>query len=77
MATRSVLCTPPLSGPGSRLGELLGLEWSDVDLAARQLTVRRSLARAYGRGDELAKPKTSRCRRTDMLPAVAMDALRR
>ena len=64
-------------GTGLRLGELLGLEWSDVDLAGRQLTVRRSLSRAYGGGYELAEPKTSRSRRTVMLPALAIDAMRR
>ncbi len=64
-------------GTGLRLGELLGLSWSDVDLEARSLTVRRALSRSYGGGYELAEPKTSRSRRTVMLPAIAADALRR
>ena len=62
---------------GLRLGEVLGLGWDDVDLSARKLVVRRSLARAYGGGYELAEPKTSRSRRTVMLPTSAIDALRR
>jgi integrase len=62
---------------GLRQGELLGLTWTDVDLEARSLTVRRSLARAHGGGYELAEPKTTRSRRTVMLPALAVDALRR
>jgi integrase len=65
------------AGSGLRLGELLGLTWSDVDLEARQLTVRRSLSRAHGGGYELAEPKTARSRRTVMLPAIALDGLRR
>ena len=65
------------AGTGLRLGELLGLSWSDIDLEARQLTVRRSLSRAHGGGFELAEPKTARSRRTVMLPAIALDALRR
>lgn len=65
------------AGTGLRLGELLGLQWSDVDLDARQLTVRRALSRAHGGGFELAEPKTPRSRRTVMLPAIALDALRR
>jgi integrase len=64
-------------GTGLRQGELLGLAWTDVDLEARSLTVRRSLARAHGGGYELAEPKTKRSRRTIMLPTVALDALRR
>jgi integrase len=64
-------------GSGLRLGELLGLRWSDVNLEGRSLVVRRSLARARGGGWEVAEPKTSRSRRTVMLPAVAVDALRR
>jgi integrase len=64
-------------GTGLRLGETLGLAWTDVDLEARSLTVRRSLARAYAGGYELAETKTSRSRRTVMLPAIAIEALRR
>ena len=64
-------------GSGLRLGELLGLRWADVDLKGRSLVVRRSLARAHGGGYELAEPKTRRSRRTVMLPAVALDGLRR
>lgn len=62
---------------GLRQGELLGLAWTDVRLEApASLTVRRSLARAYG-GDgwELAEPKTPRSRRTVNLPAAAVQAL--
>ncbi len=62
---------------GLRLGELLGLEWSDVDLAGRRLTVRRTLARAAGTGWALAEPKSTKSRRTIPLAAVAVDALRR
>lgn len=64
-------------GSGLRAGELCGLRWSDVDLPARSLVVRRSMARAHGGGYELAEPKTARSRRTVMLPAVAVDGLRR
>lgn len=67
-------------GSGLRLGELLGLSWDDIDIDARQLTVRRTLARTYsgGRGGyDFAEPKTKRSRRTVMLPALAIEALRR
>jgi integrase len=62
---------------GLRLGELLGLAWPDVDLAAGTLTVRRSLAMATEGGWALAQPKSARARRTIPLPAVSGDALRR
>src|SRR5439155_3070864 len=42
---------------GLRQGELLGLSWEDIDWPAGTLTVRRSLARAWGNGYELAAPK--------------------
>jgi integrase len=61
---------------GLRLGELLGLSWSDVDLDGGTLTVRRSWARAWN-GWALAEPKTARSRRTIHLAATAVDALRR
>ena len=57
------------AGTGLRLGELLGLRWTDVTDGS--LTVRRSLARAEGGGWAMAEPKTRRSRRTVMLPAVA------
>jgi len=61
---------------GLRLGELLGLSWTDVDLDARTLTVRRALARSWD-GWELAEPKTPRSRRNINLPATAITALDR
>ncbi|MDP9269703.1 MAG: site-specific integrase [Chloroflexota bacterium] len=63
------------AGTGLRLGELLGLRWSDVTDGS--LTVRRSYARAEGGGWAMAEPKTRRSRRTVMLPAVAREGLKR
>jgi integrase len=62
---------------GLRQGELLGLAWADLDLAAGTLTVRRSLARTAEGGYALAQPKTARSRRTIPLPGTARDALLR
>ena len=62
---------------GLRLGELLGLAWSDLDMTAGTLTVRRSLARAAGGGWALAEPKSARSRRTIPLPETARAALDR
>lgn len=60
---------------GLRLGELLGLAWRDVDLAAATLTVRRSLAENADHRWVLAEPKSARSRRTLPLPAIAKAAL--
>jgi integrase len=62
---------------GLRLGELLGLAWSDVDEAAGTLTVRRSLAEAPGHRWALADPKSARSRRTLPLPELAKQAIER
>lgn len=73
-------------GTGCRLGELLGLEWSDVAEDGSSLTVRRAMAQSGRTIDKfghkhtawaLAEPKTRRSRRTIMLPTVAAAALRR
>jgi integrase len=56
---------------GMRQGELLGLRWSDVNLDAAKLTVRKSLSRG-----ELVKPKTAASRRTLRLPPETVCALR-
>jgi integrase len=60
---------------GLRLGELLGLAWSDVTDGS--LTVRRSLAEAGDGRWTLAEPKSARSRRTLPLPALAGEALDR
>jgi integrase len=55
---------------GLRLGEVLGLQWADVDLLDRKLSVTHSLWR-----DELMKPKTEASVRTLHLPASLVDVL--
>lgn len=61
---------------GLRQSELLGLEWSDVDLDRATLTVRRSLARVKGQGLQLVEPKTKASAATIPLTARAVGALR-
>lgn len=62
-------------GTGLRQGELLALGWDDVDLDARQLRVRHTLARIDGKLT-LLEPKTERSRRTVSVPEVVVTALR-
>ena len=60
---------------GLRRGEALGLRWSDIDLEAAVLRVRRALV--YVDGDlRFVDPKTKRSRRTIPLPSVSIQALR-
>lgn len=53
---------------GLRQGEALGLKWSDVDLEAGSLTVRRALQRLKGKGLVMVEPKSKAGRRTIALP---------
>lgn len=65
-----------LGTTGLRIGEALGLRWSDIDTERRQLVVRRALVRLRnGGGLDLAEPKTSRSRRTVQLGDLACAAL--
>ncbi len=57
-----------LAVTGLRLGEALGLQWSDLDLARQRLVVRRTLSGGGGR-KRLEPPKTDRGART-----VALDS---
>ncbi len=57
---------------GLRQGELLGLQWNDVDLEAGRLQVRRTLSNG-----EFTAPKTAKSRRTVTLTPTAIDALKR
>jgi hypothetical protein len=57
---------------GARLGEMLGLWWSDIDLSARTIAIRRTLVELRGSRDEangsggptFSPPKTARSVRT-------------
>lgn len=60
---------------GLRRGELLGLGWSDLNLAAGTLTVRQTLLRVDGQLC-FSEPKTDRSRRTVPLPDRTVELLR-
>lgn len=62
---------------GLRLGELVALRWTDIDTEARRLTVNQAAFQRDDRTYDFGKPKTKRSRRTVMLSAIAVDALRR
>ncbi len=61
-------------GCGLRQGEILGLRWPDIDLAAGTLRVRYALARVDGRL-VLDEPKSATSRRVVQLPAIVAGAL--
>jgi len=60
---------------GVRRGELLALQWADVDLEVRTVSVRRTLEESSA-GVHLKEPKTVRSSRTIALPASTVAALR-
>ena len=59
---------------GMRQGELLGLKWENVDLAANAIRVHHTLLRTKGRV-VLGEPKTKKSRRTVHLTGTASRAL--
>ncbi len=62
-------------GTGMRQGELLALQWADVDLDRATVEVKRSLSWVRGK-PQLKEPKSAAGRRTVVLPKFAVDALR-
>lgn len=60
---------------GLRQGELLGLRWTDLDLAAATLTVQQTLEKP-GTKPRIGKPKTGKSRRTVPIPAELVAVLR-
>jgi integrase len=60
---------------GARRGELLAMQWDDVDLEASTVSVRRTLEESSA-GVHLKQPKTVRSSRTIALPASTVAALR-
>lgn len=63
-------------GLGMRLGEILGLQWQDVDLRKGVLRVRRTM-QELGSSRIEGEPKTARSRRTLPLPEFCVEILRR
>ena len=61
---------------GMRQGELLGLQWRDIDLEAGRVSVRRAVQRQKGVGLVFVTPKTARSRRSVKLGQRAVAALR-
>jgi integrase len=62
-------------GTGMRQGELLGLQWPDIDFERGTITVKRSLAQLK-KEFVLKEPKTKASRRTISLPPFVLAALR-
>ena len=56
---------------GLRRGELLALRWDDIDLASRQLHVRRAMQRVDGKL-QTVQLKTASSQRTVVLPPLAV-----
>lgn len=61
---------------GMRRGEILGLQWADVDLERGVIHVRRSLEHRKGGGVRLKEPKTPSSRRAIPVPPVLVADLR-
>ena len=59
---------------GLRLGEVLGLQWADVDFEGNALHIRHGLQR-FGHEYHLMPPKTAKSRRVIALPASIATAL--
>ncbi len=61
---------------GLRRGELLALQWKDIDWKDGSLQVRRSVNRYAGQGFKVSEPKTKQSRRKIVLPAFVLEALK-
>ena len=61
---------------GMRRGELLALQWKDIDWKDGSLQIRRSVSRYAGQGFKVSEPKTKQSRRKIVLPAFVLEALK-
>lgn len=60
---------------GVRLGEALGLKWSDIEFAESRAHIRRALQRQRGAGIVFVEPKTAKSRRTVPMPPQTLAVL--
>jgi integrase len=65
-----------LLSTGMRRGELMGLQWSDVDLDTGRLRIERAVEKTRQHGLRTKAPKTEHGRRTIRLPAAAVEVLK-
>lgn len=61
---------------GMRRGELLALQWKDINWNDGSLQIRRTVNRYSGRGYVVSEPKTARSRRRIILPGFVLELLR-
>ncbi|MFY9505157.1 MAG: tyrosine-type recombinase/integrase [Dethiobacteria bacterium] len=61
---------------GMRRGEILGLRWRDLDLAAGQLTINQGLVRVTGKGLIFQEPKTALSKRVINLAPPVVQVLK-
>jgi integrase len=61
---------------GIREGELLALEWSDIDWTNKTITINKQVQYLPGKGITVKKPKTKTSIRTLPLPDVSLTALK-
>ncbi|MBS4025133.1 MAG: site-specific integrase [Clostridia bacterium] len=66
-----------LLGSGLRIGELLALEWNDIDLDNELLYIRRTLSRTKSKGLVLEEPKTQKSKRPVPLPEPTVEAIKK
>ena len=64
-----------LTTTGVRIGEALGLRWSDVDADGGRVNIQRALQRQRGRGLVFVEPKSAAARRVVHLARHTMDTL--
>lgn len=60
---------------GLRRGEVLGLRWSDLDLATGQMRIQQSLGRVKGKGLVFSTPKTATSNRACPIPLIVLDTI--
>jgi integrase len=65
-----------LLSTGIRRGELMALQWGDLNLDAGKLRIERAIEATKARGLRIKSPKTRHGRRMIAIPPVAVDVLR-
>jgi integrase len=65
-----------LLSTGMRRGELMGLQWGDIDLETRKLTIKRAVEKTKAHGLRIKTPKTAYGTRQITLPDAAVTVLK-